>query len=50
MTTRTGTPAQYEELARLANSIVAQSEQVRKLALDAGEVTNLDKQDRKEGC
>jgi hypothetical protein len=38
MTTRTGTPAQYEELARLAHSIVAQTEQVRKLALELGEI------------
>lgn len=33
-----GTPSQYEELSRLASSIVAQADQVRRLALDAGEI------------
>ena len=38
MSTRIGSVEQYLELARLANSIVAQSEQVRKLALELGEI------------
>lgn len=33
-----GTHLQYEELSRLAHSIVAQVEQVRKLALELGEI------------
>jgi hypothetical protein len=37
-TNRTGTPAQYEELSRLASSIVAQADQVRRLALELGEI------------
>ena len=38
MTTTRGNPEQYAELSRLASSIVRQADQIRKLALEAGEI------------
>ena len=38
MTTTRGNPEQYAELSRLAASIVSQADQIRKLALAAGEI------------
>ena len=38
MTTTRGNPEQYAELSRLAASIVSQADQIRKLALECGEI------------
>ena len=38
MSTTRGNPEQYAELSRLAASIVSQADQIRKLALAAGEI------------
>lgn len=38
MSNTRGNPSQYAELSRLASSIVSQADQIRKLALAAGEI------------
>lgn len=38
MSNTRGNPEQYAELSRLASSIVSQADQIRKLALEAGEI------------
>lgn len=38
MSNTRGNPSQYAELSRLASSIVSQADQIRKLALEAGEI------------